>query len=290
MRHAPPQRAPIKAETAVELQEQIRQQKTELDTFRLRGPFDVTVERDHELRISPKERVNADVYLTSAAEKAPLVIFAHGYEASKEAHANQAQHLASWGMHSIVLQLPRRGPWDTNGAIIDRVVRLLQHSPQRIDNRIDTNRILLVGHSFGASSVAVALALGTPAAAAVLLDPAAIGRNLPALMRKIARPVLVLGADDEITPTRNRDYFFEYIRSAAELSIRDATHEDAQFPSQTAIQYGTDPETAEERQLTFVAALTAAALSVSGTGSFERAWATYAPAFAAGKFFNERRK
>ena len=109
-------------------------------------------------------------------------------------------------------------------------------------------------------------------------------------MRKISKPVLVLGADDEITPTRNRDFFFEYIRSPAELSIRDATHEDAQFPSQTAVQHGNDPDTTEELQLTFVAALTAAALSVAGTGSFERAWTTYAPAFASGKFFNERRK
>ena len=286
----PLERAPINAATVVELQEQIREQKAELDTFRLRGPFDTIVEKDKALRVSPKEQVNADVYLSSAADKGSLVIFAHGYDASKEAHANQALHLASWGFHCVVLQLPPHGPWDTNGRIIERVVRLLQRVPDAVDSRVDATRIMLVGHSFGASSVAVALAFGAPAAGAVLLDPAAIGRDLPALLRKIVKPVLVLGADDDVAPTRNREYFFHYIRTIAELSIRDASHEDAQYPSQTAVEHGNDPDTTEELQITFVAALTAAALSLSATGSFERAWANYAPSFTSDKFFNGRRK
>jgi pimeloyl-ACP methyl ester carboxylesterase len=241
--------------------------------------------------VSNTDRFEADLFLSAPAEKAPLVIFVHGYESSKEAHANQAMHVASWGMHSLSVQLPKRGPWDANGRALARIVRLIQRSPQVIDSRIDTGRIILVGHSFGASAVALAMAEGAPVTGAILLDPAAIGRELPAYLRKVQGPVLVLGADDDIATTRNRDYFFEYIRKSAELSIRDASHEDAQFPSETALQnVGMDPDTTEELQLTFAAAITSAALSLASTGTFEQAWQTFEPAFKSGRFFGAKKK
>src|SRR5205814_5552545 len=110
-----------------------------------------------------------------------------------------------------------------------------------------------------------------PAAGAILLDPATIGADLPKFLRRVAKPVIVLGADDDVAPTRNRDYFYEFVRSGvAELSIRGATHEDAQYPSETALQnFGLDPDTTEELQVTFAAALTSAALSLSATGAFD---------------------
>lgn len=285
-------RTPIKAQTIAELQEYLREHKSELDIFRARGPFTFTERTNHELRLSSTEVINTDLFLASSGQKAPLVIFLHGYEASKEAHAYQAVHLASWGIHSLTLQLSKRGPWDGNGRRLARLVHLIHRSPEILDRRIDVNRIVLVGHSFGASSVSVALAEGAPAAAAVLLDPAAIGRNLPVFLQKVRKPVLVLGADDEVIPTRNRDYFFEYMRgSVAELSIKNATHEDAQYPSQTAVQnFGADPDTTEELQLAFVSALTSAVLSLASTGTFDGAWATYDAAFKSGKFFNAKRK
>src|SRR5205085_8583244 len=116
----------------------------------------------------------------------------------------------------------------------------------------------LVGHSFGGSAVAVALAEGVPAAGGILLDPAAIGKDLPNYLRRINKPVMLLGADDDVGSTRNRDYFYRFIRSGiAEISIRDAAHEDAQFPSEFSLQnFGIDPHTTEELQVTFVSALT----------------------------------
>lgn len=282
----------LKPRTVAELQGYLLSQKADVDLFRLRGPFDVATHKNHELRLSASERISSDLFLSAPAEKAPLVIFLHGHDSSKEAHAYQAMHLASWGMHSLTLQLPNNGPWVGNGRTLGRIVGFVQRAPEVIDRRIDVNKIILVGHSFGGASVVVALGEGAAAAGGILLDPAAIGRDLPKFLQQINKPVMVLGADDEVAPTRNRDYFYRYIRSGiAEVSIRDAAHEDAQYPSEFSLQnFGIDPYSTEALQVTFVSALTAAALSLSSTGTFDYAWASFGAVFNNGKFFNARKK
>ena len=274
----------LKPNTLAELQSYLLNNRPDLELFRARGPFGVTVQEDYELRLSRTERVRADLYLSAPAEKAPLVILVHGHDSTKADHAFQASHLASWGMHSLSVQLPNKGPWLTNGRILGRLVRLIQRSAQVNDSRIDAGRIILAGHSFGGSAVVFAMGDGAPAAGGVLLDPAAIGRDLPAVLRRISKPVMVLGADDEVSPTRNRHYFFEYVRgNIAEISIRDAAHEDAQYPSG-------DPDVTEALQITFVSALTAAAFSLSATGNLDYAWRSFAPDLESGKLFNAKRK
>ena len=149
-----------------------------------------------------------------------------------------------------------------------------------------------MGHSFGATAVAVALASGAPAAGGILLDPAAIGREIPSLLRRVERPIMILGGDDELYSTRNREYFFNYIRTGvAEVSVKDAIHEDAQYPSDYALKNGgVDPNTTEELQIAFVSGLTAAAMSLAATGGFDYAWTSFGPAFDNGKFFNPKKK
>jgi len=291
-RMRPVEKTTLRFETLADLQTYLRQNKGDLELFRLRGPFGVSEHTDHELTLSGNQHVVGDLYLSSAKDKAPLVIFLHGYEVSKEAHGNQAMHVASWGMHAFTVQLSKRGPWEANGRTLARIARHIRQMPAALNDRVDPNKIILVGHSFGASAVAVALAEGAPVMGGVLLDPAAIGRNLPTYLRKISTPVLVLGADEHVSPTRNRQFFFDYIRTRiAEVSIKDATHEDAQYPSQTALQNGgLDSETTEDLQLMFVSALTSAALSLSATGAFDEAWASYGGALQAGKLLNAKRK
>jgi pimeloyl-ACP methyl ester carboxylesterase len=285
-------RTTLKPKTSLELQQYLVEHEPELQLFKSPGPFPVSVQQNRELRLSAKERVQADWYPAAPPERAPLVIFVHGHESSKAAHGKQAMHLASWGMHSLSVQLPGRGPWSNNGRTLARIVSLIQRSPEVIDSRINVNKIILVGHSFGATAVGVALAAGAPALGAIMLDPAAIGRDLPALLRKVQRPMMILGGDDELYSTRNREYFFQYSRGAvAEVSIKDATHEDAQYPSDYALKNGgVDPNTTEELQITFVSALTAAAMSLAATGGFDYAWTSFGPAFDNGKFFNPKKK
>jgi pimeloyl-ACP methyl ester carboxylesterase len=282
----------IKVSSLSELRVYLLNHKADLEQFRLQGPFAVAVQKDHEVRLSASERINSDLFLAPPGEKAPLVIILHGYDSSKEAHSHQCMHLASWGMHCLTIQLPRNGPWTGNGKTLARIVDLIYRRPETIDSRIDAGKIILAGHSFGASAVAIALAAGARAAGAILLDPAAVGRDLPGSLQKISTPVMVLGADEEMTSTRNRAYFFRFIRSGvAEISIRNASHEDAQYPSEYTLQaFGIDPYTTEELQITFASALTAAAFSLSSTGKFDYAWQSFGDALESGRLFNARKK
>ncbi|MEK7875479.1 MAG: alpha/beta hydrolase [Pseudomonadota bacterium] len=274
----------LKPKTFGELQGYLLNHKADLDQFRLRGPFAVNTQEDYEIRLSTTELIKTDLFLSAHAEKAPLVIFLHGHDRSKEDHTFQAMHVASWGMHSLALQLPNNGPWVRNGRTLAKIVNFIYRWPEIIDNRIDVSKMVLVGYSFGGSAVAVALAEGAPAAGGILLDPAAIGRDLPQFLRQINTPMMLLGADEKVSSTRNRDYFYRFIRSGiAEVSIKDAIHEDAQYPSESS-------QTTEELQVTFVSALTSAAFSLYATGKFDYAWTSFGDVFENGKFINAKKK
>jgi dienelactone hydrolase len=283
---------PIKAATPPELQRDLLSRKPDVAQFRLRGPFAVIERRDLEIPLSPDLTVEADLYLCAAARKAPLVIVLHGYKNSKADHAFQAMHLASWGMHGIALSLPKNGPWIANGRTLARLVEAIQRTPQLIDNRIDADKIVLVGHSFGATAVAAALGEGARALGGVLLDPAGIGRQLPQLLKQITVPVMVIGADEDIWPTRNRGQFYRFIPAAVgEISIRDTHHEDAQYPNEHTLRAFQDqPDDSEEAQITFVSALTASAFGLAATGGLDYAWTSFENAIKNGIFFNARRK
>jgi len=277
--------------TYSELQRQLLEQPPGVHRFRQPGPFKVTTHKGRQILLSANERIRADLYLAAPAEKAPLVIFLHGHDSTKEAHARQAMHVATWGMHAMAVQLSKTGPWDANGRTLARIVRLIQRSPGVIDGRIDVNRIILAGHSFGAYAVAVAMAQGAPVAGGILLDPALFGETAD-FMRKISRPVMVLGADETLSPIRYRDYFYHYIPgNVAEVSVKGATHEDAQYPSQTSLlNAGVDADVTEELQITFVSGITAAAVSLSSGRGLDYAWAAYRELISSGQLYDAKKK
>ena len=282
----------IKADNPAELQRYLLSRKPDVAQFRLRGPFAVIERRDLEIPLVSGLTVEADLYLCAAARKAPLVIVLHGLDNAKEDHAFQAMHLASWGMHGMALDLPKRGPWIANGRTLARLVDAIHRTPQLVDDRIDADKIILVGHSFGAIAVATALGEGAPALGGVLLDPAGIGRQLPQLLKRITVPVMVIGADEEIRPTRNRGQFYRFIPAAVgEISIRDTVHEDAQYPNEHTLRgFEDEPDDTEEAQIAFVSALTASAFSLAATGNIDYAWNSFENAIKKGIFFNARRK
>jgi len=267
-----------------ELRSYISEHSADVDIYRLRGPFAVTERTNIEIRTSTDDVVMADLFLSAHKEKAPLVIFLHGYDSRKENHAYQAMHLASWGMHGLTLQLPARGSWLANGRTLARLVRFIGRSPNTIDSRIDAGKIILVGHSFGGAAVSIALGEGVTEAGGILLDPAVVGIDLSASLRKIGVPVMVIGADEHVSMANNRNVFYRYVRSGiAELSIEGASHDDAQYPADTAA-------VSEEHQVTFLSALTAAAFSIAIGGNIDYAWNSYAGALTRGIFFNAKRK
>jgi len=274
----------LKPKTYGELKGYLLSHKSDLDQFRLRGPFDVAEKDNFELRLSATESFNANLFLSAHADKGPLVIILHGYESSKETHTYQAIHLASWGVHSLAVQLPNKGPWIANGRALAKIAAFIHRQPENIDRRIDASKIILVGHSFGAAAVAVALAEGAPAAGGILLDPAVVGNQFPKIFQRINAPVMLLGADEYVSLARNRDYFYRFIPSGiSEISIKDAAHEDAQFPADVGIA-------TEELQITFVSALTSAALSLSTAGNFDAAWTSFSEGSGRSRFFNAKKK
>jgi dienelactone hydrolase len=282
---------PIKAASPAELQRYLLSRKPDVAQFRLRGPFAIIERRDLEIPLSGLT-VEANLYLCPAARKAPLVVVLHGQDNSKEDHAFQAMHLASWGMHSLAIDLPNRGPWIANGRTLAKLVDAIHRTPQLVDNRIDADKIILAGHSFGATAVAAALGEGAPAMGGVLLDPAGIGRQLPQSLRRITVPVMVIGADEDIWPTRNRGQFYRFIPGAVgEISIRDTVHQDAQYPNERTLRaFEDNPDDTEEAQITFVSALTASAFGLAATGSLDYAWNSFENGINNGIFFNARRK
>ena len=282
----------LKSASVAELQGYLLRNKADMEQFRDRGPFAVDVRKGFDLNFPVTAPVAADLYLASPAGKTALVIILHGYENAKEDHAYQALHVASWGMHALALQLPNKGPWDENGKLLARIVEFIYRQPDRIDSRIDASKIILVGHSFGGAAAVIALAEGAPASSIILLDPAGIDENMPKYLGLIRKPVMLLGADERISQTRDRETFFRYIRGGvAEISIKDAVHEDAQYPAELPFQlFGSDTGSTEDHQITFLSALTAAAISFSATGKFDYAWASFSDAVKNGRMFNPKIK
>jgi hypothetical protein len=282
----------IKAANPAELQRHLLSRKPDVAQFRFRGPFAIMERRDLEILVDSDVRVKADLYLYAGASKAPLAIVVHGHNNSKEDHAFQAMHLASWGIHGLALDLPKGGPWIANGRTLAKLVDTIHRTPQLVDGRVDAARIIVAGHSFGATAVATALGEGAPAMGGVLLDPTAIGRGLTELLKRIAVPVMVIGADEDIWPARNRGQFYRFIPAGVgEISIRDTVHKDAQYPNQHTLRtFDDDPDESEEAQIAFVSALTASAFSLGATGNIDYAWNSFENGFKNGIFFNARRK
>lgn len=282
----------LKPRSYGELEQYLLTHKPGVDEFRLRGPFEVTTRADHSVALAGSLRVSGDLYLSAAPGKAPLVILLHGYDNSKDDHAYQAMHLATWGMHTFAVDLPNHGPWVRNGRTLASLVDAIQKRPELLDSRVDPRRIVLAGHSFGAFSVVVALSDGAPVAGGVLLDPASAGSKvLPGYLRKVDKPVMVIGADEHVSAARDRSDFYRHVRTGvAEVSVHGAAHEDAQFALETGtVSFSGDVPT-EEHQVTFVSALTAAAFSLAAGGGLDYAWTSLSDAIRSGRFTDPRKK
>lgn len=179
-------------------------------------------------------------------------------------------------MEAVALQLPPTKRWSENGRLVAQALRVLRESFGDLDMKSKRRAVILAGHSFGGSAVTIAAAAKRETVnGLILLDPA--WYEDPVLRKaapSVRAPTMILGADETIFRARGRGRFYAQLAGKnRELSVRGATHDDAQSPSMYALgAYGIDPFTSPVRQARFTAGLTAAALSVAATGKFDWAY------------------
>ena len=264
----------------------------DLGEFVEKGPFDYELQENLAFEVGEHGLILADVILSMGNGKAPLVIIVHGNRSAKEAHRYQAEQLASYGMHTLVLQLTNRSQWMKNGRIIDSLVKRISKKPRLISAKIDKKNIILVGHSFGGSAITVAAGRGAPVKGLILLDPAVFGKKVANYMRKVDKPAILLGADREIYRARKqRQFYLNMGGEFGQISIRGATHDVAQNPSMFSLAtLGIDPYTSRENQKLFSTALAASAFSIAATNTIEWAWKAFKPETKRGRFAGAQRK
>jgi pimeloyl-ACP methyl ester carboxylesterase len=254
------------------------------------GPFAAVVRENVAVPLDAGRSLIGDFVETDVSTPAPLVILLHGNHSRKEAHRRQAELLAGWGLHALVLQLPNTEHWVQNGRDLAALVGALGRHPDLLGPRINAEKIILVGHSFGGSAVVVAAGSGAAVRGVVLLDPAVFSDRVLAYMRQIRVPVMLLGADAAVFRSRRRRQFFGQIPAEmGEISIVGATHDDAQNPSMFSLYaFGLDPFTSRQRQARFTAALAASAFSLAAYGDLDYAWRAFEKDLARGQIKNAR--
>ena len=250
-------------------------EKTESKAFEKRGPFGYEYNADLEIPISEDEILEADFIKTSASGKSPLLVFVHGNYSRKEVHSFQAQRLATWGFNTLSIDLPPRRQWVQNGDRLTRLVNYINAYPEILSQQIDTNKIILIGHSFGGSASIIAAGSGAPVAGIILLDPAVVHQTVIEKMSNVEVPVILLGADEEVYKARKRKKFFRKIQSPMiELSIVDATHNEAQFPSLCSLYVGFSCHSQDKQKL-FVSKITVSAFSLALNEGLDFAWRVF---------------
>lgn len=273
-----PPRVDIKSDDYYSLANIVSRKTPDFDDLAKRGPFRPTVRRDFKIRVSQNELINSDLYISSHGGKAPLVIFQHGNLGDKDFHAIQAERVASWGMHALVVEQPNVNRWLKNGETLAQLVRLLRKWPELLDHKFDADNIILAGHSFGGSAIAIAAGLGAPVKGLIFLDPALYHKNVMYYIRKIKVPAILLGADTRVFKSRYRQYFYDlFPQNIVEISIRGATHNDAQYPNQffLAESLGIESPPSPVRQERFTAAIVGSALSLANGGDGSFAWGIF---------------
>ena len=237
------------------------------------GPYRHKVYTDHQLVLSPKLKVKADYYQPCHHDESPIVIFMHGNRFRKEVHADQAKLLATWGMHSLLVDLPNTHQWIKNGSILRRVVKLVTRFPEALSSKIDIQNIILVGHSFGGSAAILAAQENPSVAGLILLDPALVHNKVRSAMDHTYAPVILLGADRLVFNSKKRFIFFQHLRGPMiEVSIKGANHIDAQSPNIHKVRWGISFSSHPLQEHLFRSAIVTSAFALASPKHLKFAW------------------
>jgi dienelactone hydrolase len=262
--------------------------KTDLDAP---GPFNTRFIESKKIKFG-RRHIVADGFVPDLSGLPPLILIQHGNHSHKEAHRNQAKRLASWGFLAVSMQQKNSNNWISNGKRLASMIKNIARKGRVLGRRFDRNKIILMGHSFGGSAVTIAASRGAPVRGLILLDPAVVADSVLSSMSKVKQPVMLLGADRKIFRSRKRGKFYKKIRGEmGEISIHDATHDDAQSPSMFSIYaYGIDPYTTKSKQRLFQKAITTTAISIASTKKLDFAWNHFQYDIQRGNFRKTRKR
>jgi dienelactone hydrolase len=235
------------------------------------GPFTVQSRFNRELTIDLDEAIILNHFAPVTADKAPVVVISHGNFSGKAAHREQSARLASWGFHVLSFEMPNRDQWLSNGRRLTRLLNLIHRNPELLGERVDADRMVVVGHSFGGSAAILAIAEGAPVIGGVLLDPAVVHSRVTRAMRSVNLPIVLLGADRKLFVARGRQNFSKKLGGEIlEVTVPGAVHDDAQGPSMfSRSSLGVDPFTSRANQTYFAAMLTTAVIGLTSSGTVD---------------------
>ncbi|MGE0172918.1 MAG: alpha/beta hydrolase [Oligoflexales bacterium] len=228
-----------------------------IEMFSKAGSFRYKEMLNFQIPISPEDVLSTDLFLSQHDDYAPLLVIQHGNLADKSVHEYQARLAATWGFHVLVVSQTNEKRWIRNGHNLARLVSLLRSWPEILGSHFNPDQIILVGHSFGGSAVAIAAGSGEDVAGVIFLDPALYSPAVKKYLSNMKAPALLLGADPKVFMSRSRATFYALPDKIAEVSFRGATHNDAQYPSQFLWEelFMLVPKPVEERQRYFAAGI-----------------------------------
>lgn len=247
--------------------------KNDFDMFFKPGPMEVISKLDITFTLKQDLTIEADLFLPKQDIQAPLLIFQHGNKSSKEFHRKQAMLAASWGLNALAVKQPNQGQWVKNGKDLRDLVRFLSLWPERLNNKFDPNAIILVGHSFGGSAIAIAGGDGATVLGLIFLDPAFVHNTVKPYLKNIQVPSVIIGADKSVFKSRKRNLFHKLLEGPKlEFSIKGSTHNDAQYPNMFSWKQTLNfaPAPSQERQDQFAAAIVGSAYGIASDFSTEK--------------------
>lgn len=248
-----------------EINKKILNSEPEVKKFLQDGPIEIQIVENYMIKVMEQPILLADFYYPLSNTKSPLIIIQHGNLASKEYHAKQAKRLASWGFNVLVLSQEKENQWIENGKKLKKIIQLVHLWPQILPTKVNLEKLIVVGHSFGGSASVIAASKSKLVTGLILLDPALYKKGVKSYIRNIEAPVILLGADLKVFRSKSRHSFYNLIdKNICEVSLIDATHFDAQYPAMAKYIHHINPKyrVSLARQETFNAAIVSASFSL----------------------------
>lgn len=203
-------------------------------------------------------RVEYELYLPDSEARAPLVIVAHGFSRDRFNMRGWAQHLCKQGFAVVLPSAPSWGDHRKNRDAMKQLIAQLKTESELTD-RIETDRLGLVGFSHGGLWTFLAAAETPGVAVWVGLDPVDRHQMGVAAAPDVHCRIVSLLAEPSRCNVKSNWTAVRYAPQASSLTlvVNKASHADCEAPTDGFAQWACG-ETDPARHQTFLEYATAA--------------------------------